>query len=77
MVTGDNLLTALNVARKCNIVPKKNRVILVDAHPPTVVNETDFEPAKIDWQLAEPFNDLDEQTINDQVTIACFNLKAF
>ena len=61
MVTGDNLLTALNVARKCNIVPKTNKVIFVDAHPPVAITDTEFEPAKISWQLAESFNDLDDQ----------------
>ncbi len=52
MVTGDNLLTALNVARKCNLVNKKNKVICVDAHPPD-----DDQQAKIEWKLAEPFNE--------------------
>jgi magnesium-transporting ATPase (P-type) len=67
MVTGDNLLTALNVARICNIVPKKNKVIFVDAHPPVVISDTEFEPAKIDWRLAEPYHDLDDQTNGIQV----------
>lgn len=65
MVTGDNLLTALNVARKCGIVPKMNKVIFVEAHPPGEPNAEDeiqreFTPARIDWQLAEAFNDFEE-----------------
>lgn len=66
MVTGDNLLTALNVARKCDLVPKINKVIFVDAHPPVEVSEfnLEFRPASIDWQLAEPFDDFDDDQAN-------------
>nr|CAD7602595.1 unnamed protein product [Timema genevievae] len=34
MVTGDNMLTALSVARDCGIVPFGQRVIVASAHPP-------------------------------------------
>ncbi|XP_069105845.1 polyamine-transporting ATPase 13A3-like [Argopecten irradians] len=34
MVTGDNMLTALSVARECNMVDKHEKVILVQAYPP-------------------------------------------
>lgn len=51
MVTGDNLLTALNVARKCGMVPLKNKVILIEAHA------NDGEHPRIDWKLADPFID--------------------
>ncbi|CAL1530484.1 unnamed protein product [Lymnaea stagnalis] len=35
MVTGDNMLTALSVARECKMVDKTDRIILVQAYPPT------------------------------------------
>jgi len=56
MITGDNLLTALNVARKCNLVNKKNKVIFVDAYPP-VEEEEQQKQARIEWHLAESFNE--------------------
>ncbi|XP_072557975.1 polyamine-transporting ATPase 13A2 isoform X1 [Paramormyrops kingsleyae] len=34
MVTGDNILTAVNVARTCGMVPSDDRVIFVQANPP-------------------------------------------
>ncbi|NXI48956.1 AT132 ATPase, partial [Chloroceryle aenea] len=34
MVTGDNMLTAVNVARSCRMVEQKERVIFVNASPP-------------------------------------------
>ncbi|BFZ22994.1 hypothetical protein BsWGS_26032 [Bradybaena similaris] len=34
MVTGDNMLTALSVARECQMVDKTDRIILVQAYPP-------------------------------------------
>ena len=34
MVTGDNLMTAVSVARECNMVGRNDRVIVVDAKPP-------------------------------------------
>jgi P-type E1-E2 ATPase len=33
MITGDNLLTAVSVARDCGMVPKGDRVVIVDAGP--------------------------------------------
>uniref|UniRef100_A0A8C1IA76 ATPase cation transporting 13A2 n=1 Tax=Cyprinus carpio TaxID=7962 RepID=A0A8C1IA76_CYPCA len=35
MVTGDNILTAVNVARACGMVPAHDKVIFVHASPPT------------------------------------------
>ncbi|KAJ3588699.1 hypothetical protein NHX12_009553 [Muraenolepis orangiensis] len=35
MVTGDNILTAVNVARTCGMVGSEDRVIFVQASPPT------------------------------------------
>ncbi|KAH9514185.1 hypothetical protein Btru_030489 [Bulinus truncatus] len=34
MVTGDNMLTALSVARECQMVDRTDRIILVQAYPP-------------------------------------------
>ncbi|KAG8142400.1 hypothetical protein E2320_006318 [Naja naja] len=35
MVTGDNMLTAVNVARSCHMVEAKERVVFVNAAPPS------------------------------------------
>ncbi|XP_060794319.1 cation-transporting ATPase 13A2 isoform X2 [Neoarius graeffei] len=35
MVTGDNILTALNVARACGMIPSHEQIIFVHASPPT------------------------------------------
>lgn len=69
MVTGDNLLTALCVARKCGIVPKNNKVIFVEAHPPQEkVDQQDINltnvPARIEWKLAEESIDLDQMDVD-------------
>ena len=47
---GDNLLTAVNVARDCEMLPIGERVILVTASPP--VGDT---PASINYSLAEMY----------------------
>ncbi|XP_077998098.1 polyamine-transporting ATPase 13A3-like isoform X2 [Glandiceps talaboti] len=36
MVTGDNILTAIHVARKCAMIEQKEMVLRVEAHPPTL-----------------------------------------
>lgn len=66
MVTGDNLLTAMCVARKCGMIPKWNRVITVEAHAPTDVDpggghqqQQGGVPARIEWKFAEETVDLD------------------
>lgn len=74
------MFTALNVARKCGIVPVKNRVIFVEAYPPfeletelrTAVNPN--RSARIEWKFAECFKDFDDSDskpnhLNSQV---CF-----
>uniref|UniRef100_A0A8C2XDC3 Polyamine-transporting ATPase 13A3 n=1 Tax=Cyclopterus lumpus TaxID=8103 RepID=A0A8C2XDC3_CYCLU len=48
MVTGDNLLTAISVARDCGMVRAHERVIIADAAPPK-----DFHPASITWHYTE------------------------
>ncbi|NWQ70020.1 AT132 ATPase, partial [Neopipo cinnamomea] len=48
MVTGDNMLTAMNVARSCRMVEPKERVIFVTASPPG-----HDKPAALRFLLAE------------------------
>ena len=46
---GDNILTALSVARDCGMVKKHERIILVHAHPGT----EDGKQPYIEWEKAE------------------------
>ncbi|CAH1240760.1 ATP13A3 [Branchiostoma lanceolatum] len=48
MVTGDNMLTAVSVARNCGMVLSKDTVILVNASPPE-----DGQPAHVTWTYSE------------------------
>ncbi|KAI1891544.1 hypothetical protein AGOR_G00144890 [Albula goreensis] len=48
MVTGDNMLTAISVARDCGMIPPQDRVIIADALPPK-----DGQAAKINWRYAD------------------------
>ncbi|XP_078697010.1 polyamine-transporting ATPase 13A3-like isoform X3 [Branchiostoma floridae x Branchiostoma belcheri] len=48
MVTGDNMLTAVSVARNCGMVLSKDTVILVNANPPE-----EGQPAHITWTYSE------------------------
>ncbi|XP_034743036.1 probable cation-transporting ATPase 13A3 isoform X5 [Etheostoma cragini] len=48
MVTGDNMLTAISVARECGMVRSNERVIIADAAPPK-----DFHLASITWNYTE------------------------
>ncbi|XP_053723574.1 polyamine-transporting ATPase 13A3 isoform X1 [Synchiropus splendidus] len=48
MVTGDNMLTAISVARDCGMIPPKDTVIIADALPPH-----DGQSAKIIWRYAD------------------------
>uniref|UniRef100_A0A6Q2XFC3 Cation-transporting ATPase n=1 Tax=Esox lucius TaxID=8010 RepID=A0A6Q2XFC3_ESOLU len=48
MVTGDNMLTAISVARDCGMIPPQDRVIIADALPPR-----DGQAAKITWHYAD------------------------
>ncbi|KAJ8277181.1 hypothetical protein GJAV_G00072300 [Gymnothorax javanicus] len=48
MVTGDNMLTAISVARDCGMVPPQDKVIIADAMPPK-----DGRVAKINWRHAD------------------------
>ncbi|XP_029003029.1 polyamine-transporting ATPase 13A3 [Betta splendens] len=48
MVTGDNMLTAISVARDCGMIPSQDTVIIADALPPR-----DGQAAKITWRYAD------------------------
>ncbi|KAM4575187.1 polyamine-transporting ATPase 13A3 isoform 1-T1 [Fundulus diaphanus] len=48
MVTGDNMLTAISVARDCGMIPPEDTVIIADALPPH-----DGQAAKITWRYAD------------------------
>uniref|UniRef100_A0A8C7EYV6 Polyamine-transporting ATPase 13A3 n=1 Tax=Oncorhynchus kisutch TaxID=8019 RepID=A0A8C7EYV6_ONCKI len=49
MVTGDNMLTAISVARDCGMIPPQDQVIIADALPPK-----DGQAAKITWHVILP-----------------------
>uniref|UniRef100_A0A8C7DUZ7 Polyamine-transporting ATPase 13A3 n=1 Tax=Oncorhynchus kisutch TaxID=8019 RepID=A0A8C7DUZ7_ONCKI len=51
MVTGDNMLTAISVARDCGMIPPQDRVIIADALP-----SKDGQSAKINWRYADKPN---------------------
>ncbi|KAI1882813.1 hypothetical protein AGOR_G00238780 [Albula goreensis] len=48
MVTGDNMLTAISVARDCGMIPPQDRVIIADALPPK-----DGQAARIEWRYVD------------------------
>ena len=48
LFAGDNMLTAISVARQCGMVPGREAIILVNVHPP----END-KPASIEWEYAD------------------------
>ncbi|XP_066565308.1 polyamine-transporting ATPase 13A3 isoform X1 [Amia ocellicauda] len=48
MVTGDNMLTAISVARDCGMILPQDRVIIADALPPK-----DGHAAQINWHYAD------------------------
>lgn len=77
MVTGDNLLTALCVARKCGMIPKWNKVIIIEAHAEQEPEDLDAAaadglaiaraskvPARIEWKMADETVDLDNLDTN-------------
>lgn len=45
---GDNMLTAISVARDCGMVRSHEKVIIADAVPPK-----DLHPASITWRYTE------------------------
>ncbi|XP_068175022.1 polyamine-transporting ATPase 13A3 isoform X2 [Antennarius striatus] len=48
MVTGDNILTAISVARDCGMIPSEDTIIIADAIPPY-----NGQAAKITWRYAD------------------------
>ncbi|ELK31573.1 Putative cation-transporting ATPase 13A5, partial [Myotis davidii] len=48
MITGDNLQTAITVAKNSEMIPQGNQVILVEANEPE-----EFVPASVTWKLVE------------------------
>ncbi|XP_070560588.1 polyamine-transporting ATPase 13A3-like isoform X2 [Ptychodera flava] len=48
MVTGDNMLTAVSVAKDCGMVEGKEKVILVNGLPPS-----EGKPASLSWEYEE------------------------
>ncbi|XP_034469935.1 probable cation-transporting ATPase 13A3 isoform X1 [Hippoglossus hippoglossus] len=59
MVTGDNMLTAISVARDCGMVRAHEQVVIADAVPPK-----DFNPAAIMWHYTEnPQTTKDNQSV--------------
>lgn len=48
MVTGDNMLTAVSVARDCGMILPQDKVIIAEALPPK-----DGKVAKINWHYAD------------------------
>lgn len=47
MVTGDNMLTALSVARECHMIQPDHRVVIIEAIEP------DDEPPYVSWHYAD------------------------
>ncbi|XP_062833599.1 polyamine-transporting ATPase 13A3 isoform X3 [Anolis carolinensis] len=48
MVTGDNLLTAISVARDCGMIRPQDKVIVAEGLPPR-----DGQPARVNWHYAD------------------------
>ncbi|XP_066458008.1 probable cation-transporting ATPase 13A4 [Eleutherodactylus coqui] len=57
MITGDNLQTAITVARTSSLVPENSNIILVEAEEPSGMSS-----AKISWHLAEELGQSSEVT---------------
>lgn len=47
-ITGDNILTAISVARDCGMIPPEDTIIIADAVPPH-----NGQSAKITWRYAD------------------------
>uniref|UniRef100_A0A667Z9E4 Polyamine-transporting ATPase 13A3 n=1 Tax=Myripristis murdjan TaxID=586833 RepID=A0A667Z9E4_9TELE len=73
MVTGDNMLTAISVARDCGMIRSHERVIIAEASPPR-----DLQPASITWRYVEtPDGVCGEQDQQDQSYHFAVSGKAF
>uniref|UniRef100_A0A8C4XLD2 ATPase cation transporting 13A2 n=1 Tax=Falco tinnunculus TaxID=100819 RepID=A0A8C4XLD2_FALTI len=65
MVTGDNMLTAMNVAKSCRMVEPKERVVFVNASPPS-----HDRPATLKFILAE-HSQGEEQPVSPRAQDGC------
>ncbi len=61
---GDNILTAISVARQCGMVQPRERVVVVQATAPEYGN-----PAKIQWELANVDQGEEEEEEEEDVGI--------
>nr|XP_057929208.1 polyamine-transporting ATPase 13A3-like [Doryrhamphus excisus] len=62
MATGDNILTAISVARDCGMVQAHEKVIIADAVPPI-----DENPASITWRYADnPVLDNNQEGVKEE-----------
>ncbi|XP_030647267.1 probable cation-transporting ATPase 13A3 [Chanos chanos] len=72
MVTGDNMLTAISVARDCGMILPQDRVIIADALPPK-----DGQAARINWRYADnPTKHASKTTRLDEVEISLEDVHA-
>lgn len=62
MVTGDNMLTAISVARDCGMILPHDKVIVAEALPPK-----DGQAAKINWHYADTMPRSNLNAINQEV----------
>lgn len=62
MVTGDNMLTAISVARDCGMILPHDKVIVAEALPPK-----DGQAAKINWHYADTMPRSNLNAINHEV----------
>ncbi|XP_059132830.1 polyamine-transporting ATPase 13A3 [Peromyscus eremicus] len=64
MVTGDNMLTAVSVARDCGMILPQDKVIIAEALPPK-----DGKVAKINWHYADSLTQCNESSAIDSEDI--------
>ncbi|XP_057696418.1 polyamine-transporting ATPase 13A3 isoform X3 [Corythoichthys intestinalis] len=71
MVTGDNMLTAISVARDCGMILPQDTVIISDAFPPH-----DGQTARITWRCADKQNVVsDLEDVNISLGKSCHDEK--
>ncbi|MBW00499.1 putative cation-transporting ATPase 13A3, partial [Eschrichtius robustus] len=64
MVTGDNMLTAVSVARDCGMILPQDKVIIAEALPPK-----DGKVAKINWHYADTLTQSSDSSAIDSEAI--------
>lgn len=64
MVTGDNMLTAVSVARDCGMILPQDKVIIAEALPPK-----DGKVAKINWHYTDSLSQCSESSAIDSEAI--------